>query len=614
MTFASDSCPASSGGAAPATSTTDEPVPAASGPTDSSRAGQRNPPKQPRRPLYITPRQPDGLLMYARRIPQDILALGLYSPKATTVRLSLGTRDWLVAQPRATQLTAALDRMWADARKQRAEASPPVAAVNPRQLQRDDIPVLRQRLESLLLHCDDVDRGRRLSDEELDRYLTEFEEQQKLLRRASLRADASAVEEEAIGLLQAEDLRCDPKSEEWPLLLKSVLQGHLEALNAIAERLDGKVVATPSPPQPIRSEGDLDDLDVALQHWKSKNSPEPKTVSEMQAVVDRFKATTGRTRVSCIRPEDVIHYLNVERTRDSARGGKVNVQTVNKGIALLKALFAVVHTDYLKLRGIANPLADARKFRVKARDRARRKVFTEQQLTQLFSGPVHTACDRPAGGAGEACYWVPVLGYTSGSRMQELLQLRVTDVVELEGALMLRTETDWDADDESGEAERPTPRLHLKTAESYRLIPVHRDVLALGFREYVEWVREAGHVQLFPDVRIGVNDSWSANFSKFFNRYLRQRDIKTRMLDFVSFRHQFKTQARSLRLEQDIADYIQGHAPTRASQGYGEFPAQTLKECIDSMSFPALQRCQPWTAPQRRTRRRAVAVAGPQRG
>lgn len=185
MTFASDTCPAASDGAIAATPTAAEPVLATSAPHP-SRASRGKQSKSPRRPLYITPRQPDGLLMYARRIPQDILALGLYSPKAKTVRLGLGTRDWLVAQPRATQLTAALDRMWAEARSKHAETSPPVAAVNPRQLRRDDIPVLRQRLESLLLHCDDVDRGTRLTDEQLDCYPTIVLQTQSCQLRAVL--------------------------------------------------------------------------------------------------------------------------------------------------------------------------------------------------------------------------------------------------------------------------------------------------------------------------------------------------------------------------------------------------------------------------------------------
>lgn len=463
MTFASDPQPAASDDASPpvppeaAHASSRPPAPARETGTPGPSPKHRS--KAPRRPMYITPRKPDGLLMYVRRIPQDILDLKLYATSSPTVRLSLSTRDWLEAQPKATQLTAALDQMWSEARARHAAQVRPVATLDPRQLRRDDIPVLRQRLESLLLHCDDVDREKCLSDEQLDQYLADFEEQQKTLRRASLRSDGSAVEEEALGLLEAEGLHCDPASDEWPLVLKAVLQAHLSALNAIAQRLDGRVAATPPPPPFIRSEGDLDDLDTAVLHWKTKNSPEPKTVTEMQAVVDRFKSTTGRTRVSSIRPDDVVHFLNVERTRDSARGGTVNVQTVNKGVALLKALFSVVHADFLKHYGIPNPLADSRKFKVKARDKGRRKAFTKEKLATLFGGPIHTTQERPAGGAGEAAYWVPILGYTTGARMQELLQARVDDVVELDGVLLLRTETDWEEDDEAETEVTPSPRM-----------------------------------------------------------------------------------------------------------------------------------------------------------
>lgn len=585
----------------------------------SARPGHR-----PQRPvLYISARKPAGLLMYARRIPEDILAMDIYPSKTTTIRLALGTRDWLQAQPKATQLSATIEQIWAQARHRQAATTAAVAPSNPRQLRRDDIPVLRQRLESLLLHCDDVDRDKCLTDPEFDQYLEEFKEQQERLCRASVRSDGSAVEDETLGLLEAEGLDCDPQSPEWPLMLKAVLQAHLAALNAIAERLDGQVRATPAPPPFIRCEGDLDDLDQALLHWKRKCSPEPKTVIEMQAALERFTSTTNRTRVSSIQPDDIVHFLNVERVRDSARGGKVNVQTVNKGVALLKALFAVVHTDFLKNYGINNPFADVRKFKVKARDRGHRKVFSEEQLATLFSGPIHVSQYRPEGGAGEAAYWVPILGYVTGARMQELLQARVKDVVEVDGVLMLQTETCSDGDgdgdgedevDEDGAAGQAAPRMSLKTNESYRFIPIHRDVLALGFREYVEWVKAAGHLQLFPDVRIGVNESWSANFSKFFNRYLKRMEVKARLLDFVSFRHQFKTQTRTLRIEQDIADYIQGHAQKRASQGYGEFPAKTLKESIETMAFPALAHCAKWSAPTRPVVRRTVATPAPKKG
>ncbi|NWG74700.1 MAG: hypothetical protein HXY24_08855 [Rubrivivax sp.] len=580
--------------ASPAGQTTPSTTPAAK-PT-AKPAG--NPPRLPR---YITRRRPDNLLMYVRRIPADIQASGLYPRPRATIRVCLGTRDWLAAQPRANQLTAQLEALWAQTRKQQATHAGPAVA-DRRRLRADDVAILAKRLEANLLHSDDLDREQRLSDAEYDEYEATLEEQRRQLRRAAQRADLDAVRDEAAGILETEGLECDERSPEWTAWLKAVLQAHLSALGSIAQRLDCHSIPTPKAPPPVRSEDDLDDLDQALTYWQAKTAPRPKTVVEMRAAVERFKSTTGRSRISAVTAEDVVAFLRAEQSRKSARGGTVNPQTANKALALLKALFSVVHDDYLKNYGVANPLADIRKFRVKAKDRGQRLAFTREQLETLFSGPVHTAGARPAGGAGEAAYWIPVLGYATGARLQELAQLRTADVVEQDGVVLLHITTLEDEDAGELEGERPNVQRSLKTSQSYRLIPLHRDVLALGFMDYVTWLRECGQRQLFPEVRPGAHESWSANMSKFFNRYLRQLGLKRRLLDFVSLRHGFKSQTRDVAgMQQDIADYIQGHAARRASQGYGEFSARALHEAINLMSFPALACCKRWHAPRRRS-------------
>lgn len=573
------------------------------------RLAQRKRPvhSKPRNPRYVSARRSDGGLFYVRRLPQALINAGLFPAQNPTIRLALGTKDWLIAQAKARQMTAEFDREWSRLVKNLKTAAPAGIPANARRLRADDIPVLSRRLESLLVHTDDVDRSRVLSADDFETYDSDLATQRKQLRHANQRGDVAAVAEEALGFLEAEGLECEPSSPMWTDWLRAVLQAHLSALSRIASRLDGEAVPTPPPVAPMRSEDDLDDLDRALVYWQTKTGPQPKTVIEMRSCVERFRLATGRTRISAVRPDDVVTFMRVERERPSARGGQVNVQTVNKGLALLKALFSLVHADYLSAQNVANPLSSIKKFRVRARDVARRKQFSEEQLVRLFSGPVHVAASRPAGGAGEAAYWAPVLGYTSGARMQELLQAKVSDVVMMDGVVLLRTETEDDEDDEDTDVDfkegdaRSCSRRSLKTSESYRFIPLHRDVLALGFMNYVEWVRDAGHVQLFPDVRVGIHDSWSANFSKFFNRYLKQRGVKERLLDWISFRHGFKTQTRAIELmKSDVADYIQGHAAERASQNYGHFPAEVLEYSINLMSFPALAQVRPWTPPARR--------------
>lgn len=237
--------------------------------------------KPPRTPRYVSQRKSDGGLFYVRRLPQALIDAGFISAKTPTVRIALGTKDWLTAQAKARQLSAAHDQEWSRLLEALARGPQGSAPVNPRRLQADDVPVLARRLEALLLHTDDVDRSLPLSAEQFDAYEDELTTQRKALRNANQRSDLAAVAEEAVGFLEAEGLECDESSPHWMAWLRAALQAHLAALSRIASRLDGDCVVTPYAPPPVRSEDDLDDLDRALQYWQTKAQPQPKTVIEV---------------------------------------------------------------------------------------------------------------------------------------------------------------------------------------------------------------------------------------------------------------------------------------------------------------------------------------------
>jgi hypothetical protein len=118
--------------------------------------------KPPRNPLYISKRKTDGGLFYVRRLPQALIDAGVVGDSQPTVRIALGTKDWLTAQAKARQLSAAYDVEWARLRAALVRGPEGCAPANPRKLQPDDIPVLSRRLEALLLYADDIDRSRAL--------------------------------------------------------------------------------------------------------------------------------------------------------------------------------------------------------------------------------------------------------------------------------------------------------------------------------------------------------------------------------------------------------------------------------------------------------------------
>jgi hypothetical protein len=49
------------------------------------------------------------------------------------------------------------------------------------------------------------------------------------------------------------------------------------------------------------------------------------------------------------------------------------------------------------------------------------------------------------------------------------------------------------------------------------------------------------------------------------------------------WRHRFKTVARSVRMDSEARDAIQGHAPQTEGQAYGEWPLDALRAEVDKL-------------------------------
>jgi integrase len=439
-----------------------------------------------------------------------------------------------------------------------------------------------------------------MSLEELDEYLAEVTTEQRQLRRAHGCADFDSVADVVEGFLEAEQLKCPRESDTFKALSKAVMQSQLRALRGIVERVDGEVVPTPSAPPPLRSEDDLDDLNRALEHWVEKARPGTKTLLEVRPVWQRLQSFTGKSRLSTLTREDVLAFQANELSR--TRGGvRVRPQTVNKHLALLGAIARLVHDDLLRFRGVENAFAHLRKAKVRGNDRIDKQDLTTEELTLLFSGPVHAQGDRPLGGAGEAGYWMPVLGYATGARMGELAQMRVDEVMQRDGVWCLWLTSRSEEGEKPAESLEPSERERLllrsmKTGQSRRIVPVHPRVIELGFLNYVEQLRKQKVVRLFPFIKPDCKGSIAGNFSKWYNGYLKKVRIKRRGLDWTSFRHTLKSACRVNGISSDLQDYIEGHQSTRTAQDYGTFPPVMLQKAISLIALPGLAGVPEWQA------------------
>src|SRR5262249_40853088 len=143
-------------------------------------------------------------------------------------------------------------------------------------------------------------------------------------------------------------------------------------------------------------------------------------------------------------------------------------------------------------------------------------------------------------------FWIPRLALYTGARANELCGLLVRDVKPIDGVPCMVVE----------DSEVRT----LKTASSTRRIPVHPELLRLGFLGFVERQREAGQTRLFPELTVGKYGSASAQYSKRFGRVLRSIGITDKRKVLHSARHTVKDRLRAAQVPADIQNAILGHA------------------------------------------------------
>lgn len=150
--------------------------------------------------------------------------------------------------------------------------------------------------------------------------------------------------------------------------------------------------------------------------------------------------------------------------------------------------------------------------------------------------------------------WGPLIGLYTGARLNEICQIELADIKEDAGIWY------FDINDEGDEK-------HLKTTASRRIVPVHDQLIALGFLEYVEALRARGQTRLFPDFSFSAKEGYGRPLSRWFNeRFLVQLGIKSKDLVFHSFRHGMVTRLLRAGVEENLVKAIVGHTRQGVTQ------------------------------------------------
>jgi len=226
-------------------------------------------------------------------------------------------------------------------------------------------------------------------------------------------------------------------------------------------------------------------------------------------------------------------------------------------LAALKTVLArAVENDVVK----GNVAADVRQ-RVPKKPRLRSPGFTDREAVAILKAALsYEKPPRESDRMGSAKKWVPVILAHTGARIGEICQLRKEDF-EWAGEIPSLTITP-----EAGS---------VKTGEA-RTIPVHRQLIELGLREFV---LASPNGALFFDAGAskGGKDNPATTVAGRVTQWLQAIDVIPEGLQPAhGWRHRFKTVARELGLDTRIVDAIQGHAARTAGEAYGSVTLKAM--------------------------------------
>lgn len=419
-------------------------------------------------------------------------------------------------------------------------------------------------------------------------------------------------------LLEAEYQRPESDSIIYKHLLSAFESAYGKVSNVALKILSGlsnlEEIKAPAPLKRHQANSGISvKLSEALTLWEKdffslhgKNRTSLKTVKSYKSHVTRFIDYAGDLAITDItvsvireygdllltlpsRPPKAIKQLPLPEqaayaelegvSRVQASTAENNLKSIN---VVLKTAFGLLDIDresVVEKSGIFTRLKTKKKIQGK-KTKDDEKDYTWSELMAIFQSPIYTEGWRPPrADYGDAFYWLPLIYAYTGARKEEIAQLMVRDLKPAEGHdfwYLVIQECE-----EHGQ--------FVKNLNSIRKVPLHPDLIKLGFIEYAKSVPKKG--RLFPKLHPNSDGFFGYNFGRRWEAYLKDTaKIKSEADPIHGFRHAFKTLARGAGINREYHERITGHSEGSKSVGdsYGRIELHALYNALTA--FPSLAR------------------------
>ncbi|MGK7869758.1 site-specific integrase, partial [Falsiroseomonas sp. E2-1-a20] len=248
---------------------------------------------------------------------------------------------------------------------------------------------------------------------------------------------------------------------------------------------------------------------------------------------------------------------------------RISDKTVKRHLTALSQFLRFAMDQGHITKTARDEMVGGHRFREERKARKQRDAWTPEDLKALFASPVWTGSHpirRSEAGPQiirDAKFWLPILALYHGARLEELADLYRRDVWCDEGTWAVRIVA-TEGNGESGDRD-------LKSDAAERTLPLHPELIRLGFPAYIADTAPTPDDPLFPDLKPqGKDKKRGTRITRWFVEYRKALNLYRPGVSMHSFRHTAIT-----RLSDAITDFRQerhrdhlmGHASSGGSEG-----------------------------------------------
>ncbi len=392
------------------------------------------------------------------------------------------------------------------------------------------------------------------------------------LQRELAAGETHQVEHEIEAYLARHSLTASEGTAERAVLASHLMRAEIEALKRTIERDHGDYSGQPADP--------------IVKPPALEQTAGPVSLSQLWEDYRNYRIQAGFLKDGGRRQEPVIRHLRTYLKHDDARRitrkellawrdhlmtvDKLSAKTVSDiYLSTVRSVFAWAHENERLPENVAEKVRQAKPRTVAGREKgytdaeavvvlraSRQHVPQPNQFGYVRETPHMTAAKR----------WAPLLAAFTGARISEITQLRKED---------LRQEGEhWII--------RITPDAGSVKSGGYRDVPLHRQVIAQGF---VDFVTSAPSGPLFHAADDPKRFAVAAqSVSDELAKWIRELQLVPQgVRPNHGWRHRLKTQALDLGLTMRVIDAIQGHSGRTAGESYGDVTILAKARVIEEL-------------------------------